>query len=90
MHYTNVLWKEQASDIDMHGVCVWSWHTSSLDKQTDAEPSRFVTFAPKVADEEHRDQYCHVKRAGDESSSSAGELVPTLNGWQNNRSKAYK
>lgn len=75
--------------IEICMMCVWRWHTSSLDNQTDAEPSWFVTFAPKVADEEHRHQYCHVKCAGNEPGSCAGELVPALNSWENNRSEAW-
>ena len=70
-------------------ACIYRKRTNSLDNETDAKPSWFVTFAPKVADEEHGYQHCHVECAGNEPGRCAGELVATLNSREDNRSKAY-
>ena len=60
-------------------VCACMKHTDSLDNKADAKPSWFVTFAPKVADKDHKHQHCHVICAVNEASSCAGELVAAFN-----------
>lgn len=41
-----------------------------------------MSFATKVADEDHRNKDSHVKCAGDEACSSAGETVASFNAWE--------